>query len=199
LRWRCGSAGRCSKIRRDSPTDVWTIGHSTLALEEFVGILQAHRVQAVADVRRYPASRRWPHFAGPALNATLKTCDIDYLWIPALGGRRIPLPESPNTAWRSASFRGYADHMETEEFAEGLQALLCLIYGQRTALMCAEAVWWRCHRALISDVLRWLGLKVQHIHGPTSSIPHPYSSAASIVNGQLSYAIPSAPAQVGSS
>jgi uncharacterized protein (DUF488 family) len=173
----------------DGP-DVWTVGHSTRTLDEFLELLQAHRIQAIADVRRYPGSRRWPHFAGPALSASLASCDIDYLWLPELGGRRAPLPESRNTAWRSASFRGYADHMDTEAFAEGLHPLLVLIYGQRTAVMCAEALWWRCHRALLADVLRWLGFRVHHIQSSTSSAPHPYSSAARIVDGRLTYAPP---------
>jgi uncharacterized protein (DUF488 family) len=138
-------------------------------------------------VRRYPGSRRWPHFAGPSLSASLSARDIDYLWLPKLGGRRTPLPDSRNTAWRSASFRGYADHMETEEFAEGLQSLLGCVYGQRTALMCAEALWWRCHRALVADVLRWLGHRVCHIQSLTATVVHPYSSAARIVGGRLSY------------
>jgi uncharacterized protein (DUF488 family) len=124
------------------------------------------------------------------LAAALKSRDIDYLWLPKLGGRRTPLPDSGNTAWKSASFRGYADHMETEAFAEGLDALLELVYGQRTALMCAEALWWRCHRALLADVLRWLGFRVHHIQSSTSSVLHPYSSAARIVRGSLTYAPP---------
>ncbi|HEY7635717.1 MAG TPA: DUF488 domain-containing protein [Gemmatimonadales bacterium] len=173
----------------DEP-EVWTVGHSTRSLDAFLALLQAHEIQAVADVRRYPGSRRWPHFAGPALSASLASQDIDYLWLPQLGGRRQPLPNSHNTSWRSASFRGYADHMETETFATGLQALQSLIHGQRTAVMCAEALWWRCHRALISDVLYWLGYRVYHIQSLTSTEPHPYSSAASIVGGRLSYGPP---------
>jgi uncharacterized protein (DUF488 family) len=169
---------------------VWTIGHSTRTLDQFLALLQAHGIQVVADVRRYPGSRRWPHFAGPALAAALSVRDIDYLWLPELGGRRTPLPDSRNTAWRNASFRGYADYMETEAFAEGLHALLILVYGQHTAVMCAEALWWRCHRALVADVLRWLGLRVHHIQTSTSTEPHPYSSAARIVDGRLTYAPP---------
>lgn len=170
--------------------DVWTVGHSTRSLDQFLALLEAHGIQAVADVRRYPASRRWPHFAGTALSESLGSRDIDYLWLPELGGRRTPVPGSHNTAWRSASFRGYADYMETDAFAEGLQALLALIHGQRTAVMCAEALWWRCHRALVADVLRWLGLRVHHIQSSTSTVPHPYSSAARIVEGGLSYTLP---------
>ena len=188
LRWRCGSADRCSNVSAPAEgPDVWTIGHSTRTLDEFLALLHAHRIQAIADVRRYPGSRRWPHFAGAALAASLRSRDIEYLWLPELGGRRTPLPHSRNTGWRSASFRGYADHMESEVFAEGLQALLVLIYGQRTALMCAEALWWRCHRALLADLLRWLGLRVHHIQSLTSTVLHPYSSAARIQGGCLTY------------
>jgi uncharacterized protein (DUF488 family) len=179
--------GAVALARLPQRPDVWTIGHSTRSLDEFLALLHAHRIQAVADVRRYPGSRRWPHFAGPALAAALKSRDIDYLWLPKLGGRRTPLPDSHNTAWRSASFRGYADHMETEVFAEGLNALLALLYGQRTALMCAEALWWRCHRSLLADLLRWLGFEVHHIQSLTSTVPHAYSSAARIVGGRLTY------------
>jgi uncharacterized protein (DUF488 family) len=124
------------------------------------------------------------------LAAALKSRDIDYLWLPELGGRRTPLPDSRNTAWKSASFRGYADYMETESFAEGLDALLGLVYGQRTALMCAEALWWRCHRALLADVLRWLGFKVRHVQSRTSAVHHPYTSPARIVRGCLTYVPP---------
>jgi uncharacterized protein (DUF488 family) len=183
-------APRAGAVAPSDGPDVWTIGHSTRTLDEFLALLQAHGIQVVADVRRYPGSRRWPHFAGPALAAALSARDIDYLWLPKLGGRRTPLPDSRNTAWRSASFRGYADHMETEAFAEGLHALLILIYGQHTAVMCAEALWWRCHRALVADVLRWLGLRVHHIQTSTTTVPHPYSSAARIVDGRLTYAPP---------
>jgi uncharacterized protein (DUF488 family) len=180
-------APRAGGVNPADGPEVWTIGHSTRTLDEFLALLQAHRIQAVADVRRYPGSRRWPHFAGAALAASLRSRDIDFLWLPVLGGRRTPLPDSRNTAWRSASFRGYADHMETEAFAEGLHALLVLIYGQRTAVMCAEALWWRCHRALLADVLRWLRLRVHHIQTSTTTEAHPYTSAARIVGDRLIY------------
>ncbi len=168
---------------------VWTIGHSTRPLDRFLELLTAHRIEAVADVRRYPGSRRWPQFGSDSLAATLETRGLAYVWFPELGGRRQPLPDSPNTAWRSSAFRGYADHMATEAFANGLVALLNVSLGLRTAIMCAEAVWWRCHRGLIADVLRWLGFEVCHILGPGSSAPHPYTRAARIVDGRLSYQV----------
>ena len=166
---------------------LWTVGHSTRSLDDFLGLLIAHDLEMLADVRRYPGSRRWPHFAREPLAESLAGRGIGYESFPELGGRRQPRPDSPNTAWRSAAFRGYADYMATEEFAEGLARLADLVCGLRTAIMCAEAVWWRCHRALIADVLRWTGFEVYHIMGPASSIPHPYTSAARITDGLLSY------------
>lgn len=166
---------------------VWTIGHSTRPLQGFLDLLAGNRIEAVADVRRYPGSRRWPHFAREQLAPALEDRRLVYMWLPELGGRRTPRPESPNTAWRSAAFRGYADYMATEPFADGLGRLVNLVYGLRTAIMCAESLWWRCHRGLIADVLRWLGIQVVHIMGPGLTAPHPFTSAASIVGGRLSY------------
>jgi uncharacterized protein (DUF488 family) len=166
---------------------VWTIGHSTRPLEGFLDLLAGNRIEAVADVRRYPGSRRWPHFAREPLEIELENRGIAYQWFPELGGRRTPIPDSANTAWRSAAFRGYADYMATEAFAEGLIRLVNLASGLRTAIMCAEAVWWRCHRGLIADVLRWLEFEVVHILGPSSTSSHPYTTAARIVGGRLSY------------
>src|SRR5690606_11927164 len=125
--------------------------------------LDAHRIEAVADVRRFPGSRRLPQFQQDALAGALEAHGIGYLWIPSLGGRRRPTPDSPNTGWRHPAFRGYADHLATAEFADGLFELLMLAGGLRTAVMCAEVLWWRCHRRLISDVLTSLGVDVLHI------------------------------------
>jgi uncharacterized protein (DUF488 family) len=172
----------------DAANTVWTIGHSTRPLESFLDLLAQNGVEAVADVRRYPGSRRWPHFAQEPLARTLADCGLVYLWFPDLGGRRKPMSSSPNTAWRSSSFRGYADYMATEAFAEGLHRLVNLAYGLRTAVMCAESLWWRCHRGLIADVLRWHRFEVIHILGPHSTASHPYTAAARIVRGRLSYA-----------
>ena len=166
---------------------VWTIGHSTRPLEGFIELLAENSIEAVADVRRYPGSRRWPHFAREPLAMALEKRGLVYMWLPELGGRRTPRSDSLNTAWRSAAFRGYADYMETAPFAEGLDRLVNLASGQRTAVMCAEALWWRCHRGLIADVLRCLKFEVIHILGPGSTAPHPYTAAARIVHGRLSY------------
>jgi len=172
------------------PATVWTIGHSTRTLEEFLGLLVEYRIEAIADVRRFPGSRRHPHFASDALAATLPAHGLAYQWIPRLGGRRKVQPGSPNTAWRNASFQGYADYTATAEFAEGLAELLKLAASRRTALMCAEAVWWRCHRSIIADVLKLRGIEVIHIIDATHTTVHPYTSPARIENGRLNYAAP---------
>ena len=172
---------------------IWTIGHSTRTLEEFLGLLDEYGIEAIADVRRFPGSRRYPYFASEALAESLPAHGIAYRWLPELGGRRKVQPGSPNTAWRNASFQGYADHLAGPEFATGLEKLLDLAAERRTSLMCAEAVWWRCHRSLIADVLKLRGIEVVHIIVAKHTTVHPYTSAARIVDGQLSYA----PAQAG--
>jgi uncharacterized protein (DUF488 family) len=168
---------------------IWTIGHSTRPLAVFLGLLGEYRIEAIADVRRFPASRRYPYFAREALTATLPAHGIAYRWLPQLGGRRRAQPDSPNTAWRNASFRGYADHLASTEFGEGLHALFALCAQQRTALMCAELLWWRCHRSLIADVLRLRGIEVIHIVDTAHSTVHPYTSPARIVDGRLTYTL----------
>lgn len=169
---------------------IWTIGHSTRPMDEFLQLLAHYRLEAVADVRRFPGSRRQPQYAQATLPNTLAAHDIAYRWLPALGGRRRPLPDSPNVVWRNASFRGYADHIASAEFAGGLDELLEFSSRQRTTLMCAEAVWWRCHRALIADVLRARGIEVMHILDARHAVLHPYTAPARIVGGLLSYAAP---------
>src|SRR5690606_9950030 len=155
-----------------APT-IWTVGHSTLEWEAFLELLRAHGIGAIADVRRYPGSRRYPWFASDALARALPQAGIGYRWLPQLGGRRAPRPDSLNTAWRNAGFRGYADLMASTEFGEGLAAALELAATQRTALMCAEAVWWRCHRRLLSDLLQHRGWQVLHILDAGPAQPHP--------------------------
>ncbi|MEO5830205.1 MAG: DUF488 domain-containing protein [Rhodanobacter sp.] len=170
------------------PATIWTIGHSTRTLEAFLALLGEYRIEAIADVRRFPASRRYPHFASEAMAASLPAVGVAYQWIPKLGGRRKVQPDSPNTAWRNASFQGYADYTATTEFAEGLAELLKLAAGKRTAMMCAEVVWWRCHRSIVSDVLKLRGIEVIHIIDATHTTEHPYTSPARIVADRLSYA-----------
>ena len=177
-----------SAARSETDVTIWTIGHSTRPLKTFLALLTQYRLEAVADVRRFPGSRRQPQFAREALASALARAGMAYHWLPQLGGRRRPRTNSRNTTWRNASFRGYADHIDSGEFAEGLKQLLELAADQRTTVMCAELLWWRCHRALISDVLCVQGIEVVHILDETHAIVHPYTSPARIVHGRLSYA-----------
>ena len=166
---------------------VWTVGHSTHGGEEFVEILKAHGVQVLVDVRTFPGSRRYPQFNREALSESLAQAGIEYKHEPRLGGRRAPRADSHNTAWRNAQFRGYADHMETAVFKKGVEDLLELASDARVAVMCAEAVWWRCHRSLIADYLKAKGHTVLHIIDQKKIEEHPFTSAALIVEGELSY------------
>ena len=166
---------------------VSTIGHSTRSAEKFVHLLLKNQVQLLIDVRSYPSSRRLPHFNRETLSSFLSQHGIEYRHLPRLGGRRKPNPDSKNVAWNNASFRAYADYMETEEFEAGVRELLEVAREKRTAIMCAEAVWWRCHRSLISDYLKSIGVTVTHILSEGKLETHPYTSAASIVEGALSY------------
>lgn len=150
--------------------------------------MQAQRIKVVADVRLLPGSKRHPHFDKEKLAKSLEEHGIRYEHFPELGGRRKAKKDSPNTAWRNESFRGYADHMETAEFAKGVAHLQQLADRDgATAIMCAEALWWKCHRSLISDYLKTAGAEVIHIFDASTIVLHPFTSAAKIVNGKLNY------------
>jgi uncharacterized protein (DUF488 family) len=164
-----------------------TIGHSTRSAEDFVALLKENRIQVLADVRRFPASRRYPHFNAENLRALFSQHSIEYEHFPDLGGRRTALKDSPNTAWRNEAFRGYADYMMTEDFTRAAHRLLDIAAHRRTAVMCAESLWWQCHRALVADYAKVRGVKVLHILGRGKIEEHPYTSAARVVDGQLSY------------
>ena len=167
---------------------IWTIGHSTRSIDDFVSLLEEHGIKLLADVRSLPGSKRYPQFNREALAESLNAHGIRYEHFPELGGRRKPNADSRNTAWRNASFRGYADYMETQQFPKGVERLLDLAReAGPTVIMCAEAVWWRCHRALISDYLKARGVEIVHILDANKTEPHPFTSAAHIVKGQLSY------------
>jgi uncharacterized protein (DUF488 family) len=172
----------------EAPIEIWTVGHSRHSLEDFVALLKKHRLEAVADVRRFAVSRRHPHFNEMELSKRLANEGIEYVSFANLGGRRRPLPDSPNSRWRNESFRGYADFMLTAEFERALENLLALAAQKRAAIMCAELLWWRCHRALISDYLKANGLKVTHILGLEKTEEHPYTSASRLEAGKLTYA-----------
>lgn len=159
-------------MRLTSPELALTIGHSTRELDEFLALLQAHGVGHVADVRRFPGSRRHPHFGREALAAALAATGIGYTHFRELGGRRAPVSDSSNRALRHTAFRGYADHMQTPSFAQAMEALLALIRGQRVAVMCAEARPEQCHRRLLADALVARGARVEHIHAREQRVPH---------------------------
>jgi len=166
---------------------IYTIGHSTHPIELFISMLQSFSIQLVADIRSYPGSRRYPQFNKDNLENSFQQAGIKYIHLKELGGRRKPLPNSINTNWRNEAFRGYADYMQTDEFKNAVAKLEDLASTQRTAYMCSEAVWWRCHRALVSDYLKVRGWKVMHMMGVGKSEEHPYTSAAKVVNGKILY------------
>ncbi|HEX7190163.1 MAG TPA: DUF488 domain-containing protein [Thermoanaerobaculia bacterium] len=164
---------------------IFTIGHSTRELDELVALLRENGIERLADIRRYPGSRRYPHFSRDALSQTLPAEEIEYIHVPALGGRRKPLPDSPNAAWRNEQFRAYADHMATDEFRIAVDALLAS--PKRTCVMCAEAVPWRCHRNLLADDLTRRGVEVFHILGPRSIQRHVLNSHARLERDRVVY------------
>jgi len=172
--------------RTNSPT-IWTIGHSTRSIDEFIALLNQCAIRALADVRRFPGSRRYPQFNQDNLSKSLGAASIAYVHFPELGGRRKARPDSPNTAWRNEAFRGYADYMTTADFRGAIQRLLEVAKHNRTAILCAEAVWWQCHRALIADYLKADSYKIIHILGSGKTQEHPFTSAARLVDGRLSY------------
>ena len=167
--------------------EIWTIGHSTHTADEFLALLQSFRITNLADIRNYPGSRRFPHFNSDALKPFLEENNIQYHHLKSLGGRRKPVSGSVNTAWRHPAFRGYADYMSSTEFTQGVLDLIDITKNGRTVYMCSEAVWWSCHRALLSDYLKIRGYTVQHIMAGHKATEHPYTSAARIVNGILRY------------
>jgi uncharacterized protein (DUF488 family) len=172
------------------PAALWTIGHSTLPVETFIAHLRAHGIGQLVDVRRHAGSRRHPQFNPDALDASLAAAGVRYVALPDLGGRRKMRADSQNTAWRNASFRGYADYMETPQFAAALQQLAVLAAAAPAAVMCAESLWWRCHRSLIADAFKAAGTVVWNIGSDGRAGEHPFTGAARIVQGELSYGDP---------
>jgi len=166
---------------------VVTVGHSTRTLEAFTHLLQTHEVKQVVDVRTVPRSRHNPQFNHETLPDDLKVAGIEYLHLPGLGGLRHPRPDSENLGWRNASFRGFADYMETVEFENHLGKLIELAQSKRTALMCAEALPWRCHRSLIADALEVRGIKADHILSSTDLQPHRMTPFAQVNGTRLVY------------
>lgn len=169
-----------------SPT-IFTIGHSTHPWPEFLEMLQAHHVAAIADVRQFPGSRRYPHFNAEVLTRALPLAGIEYLTFRNLGGRRKPWPDSPNNGWRNASFRGYADFMQTPQFTEAIDELKSAARIRTTAIMCSEAVPWRCHRSLIADALLVRGWTVMDIFDSHTAKPHALTPFAVVREIQIVY------------
>jgi uncharacterized protein (DUF488 family) len=184
-------SGPCPAARMGAVAErrpVFTIGHSTHAIQAFIALLERHRVELVADVRRFPASRRHPQFGADALRRSLADAGIDYMSLgEELGGRRRARPDSDNAGWRSGQFRGYADHMASDEFAQGLVGLEAAAAARPVAIMCAEATWRRCHRQLIADALVAHGWRVLHIGRDGRLEPHELTSFAAIEEGSVSY------------
>ncbi|HMI57682.1 MAG TPA: DUF488 domain-containing protein [Gemmatimonadaceae bacterium] len=166
---------------------LWTIGHSTHPIDELLDILGAHGITRIADVRRFPGSRAHPQFNPDALGASLAERGIAYTPMPELGGRRKPRPDTTHTAWHNESFRGYADYMDTPEFAAAAEELASLAREDRVAAMCAEGVWWRCHRSMIADYFKANGWTVLHILGMGEAKEHPYTAVAKVEGGMLTY------------
>jgi uncharacterized protein (DUF488 family) len=169
---------------------IYSIGHSTRPIEEFIGILEAHGIGLIADVRTIPRSRRNPQFNSDALETTLQASGIGYAHLKGLGGLRHAKKDSVNRGWENASFRGFADHMQTEEFEESLSALIALAKERPAAVMCAEAVPWKCHRSLIADALFVRGITVLHIMSRTSVRPHALTPWAEVKGTSLTYPAP---------
>ena len=164
---------------------IYTIGHSTRSSEELLALLDEAEVKLVADVRAFPSSRRNPQFNRDALSAWLPDAGIEYTHLPGLGGRRDPVPGSPNGGWRERAFQGYADHMASDEFQQALAQLEAAGRQAPTAIMCAEAVWWRCHRRLISDALVARGWRVEHLGIGSGRSVHELTPFAVVDSGGL--------------
>jgi uncharacterized protein (DUF488 family) len=166
---------------------IYSVGHGTRQIEEFVDLLRAADVKTLADVRSAPGSRRHPQFGQAALAASLTEAGIEYVHLPGLGGRRDAAPDSPHVALKVDAFRGYADHMSTDEFAADHAHLVAIARERTTAFMCAETLWWRCHRRLLSDRLTVDGWDVVHLLAPGKSEPHRLWDVARVVEGRLVY------------
>ncbi|NLX99684.1 MAG: DUF488 domain-containing protein [Rhodopirellula sp.] len=172
---------------------IFTIGHSSHRMGTFVWLLRKHGIEALVDIRRFPGSRKHPHFCRESLSASLQEEDIEYHWLEALGGRRNRKktdPPSPNPGLRDQSFRNYADYMATDGFQQGVAKLLAIVRNRRTAIMCAEGLYWQCHRRLVSDYLLANGVSVQHIFPNGEVKPHSLTAGAKIESGGVTYPAP---------
>lgn len=186
-RTKAAGPGRKRKLRPEPSPIVLTIGHSTRTLEEFIGLLRAHEATLVVDVRTVPRSRHNPQFNKTSLPRALKKAGLGYVHIPGLGGLRHAKRDSLNVGWRNSSFRGFADYMQTQEFEQSLVELIRLMKQNRMALMCAEAVPWRCHRSLIADALLVRGIRTEDILNPTCRQVHTLTRFAKVRGTKLTY------------
>jgi uncharacterized protein (DUF488 family) len=174
-------------MKDNSSNSIWTIGHSTRSIQEIEQILKSFSIEVLVDVRSYPGSNRYPHFNKENLEVYFPNKNIEYIHLKDLGGRRKTNPSSKNTLWRHPSFRAYADYMETDDFKEGIRVLERIALERRAAYMCSEAVWWKCHRSMISDYLKSIGWSVSHIMSTEKETAHRYTAPAQIINGELCY------------
>jgi len=187
---------KAGAAKEDLSPVVLTIGHSTRTINEFIGLLQAHRAKCVVDVRTVPRSRHNPQFSKDSLPGSLKNAGVGYVHVPGLGGLRHAKRDSPNVGWRNASFRGYADYMQTPEFEQSLEELIRLAKQERIAIMCAEAVPWRCHRSLIADALLVRGIRTEDIMSSTRRQVHVLTPFAKVRGTSITYpaeVLPSTP------
>lgn len=182
---------------KEMSSQLFTIGHSTHSLDEFMALLARHDIKVLADIRRFPGSRKFPHFNRDRLASALPEVGIEYYWLEALGGRRNPKSNGPsrNLGLRNESFRNYADYMLTEAFRQGVKQLLAIAADKPTAFMCSESVFWRCHRRLVSDYLLARGIIVQHIMPSGELRPHTLTEGARIEDEAVTYP----PAEAGQS
>jgi uncharacterized protein (DUF488 family) len=166
---------------------IFTVGHSTLPIDQFIALLTTYGIQRLADVRTVPRSRHNPQFNADSLTRSLAAADIEYFPMPELGGLRKPRKDSPNAGWRNSSFRGYADYMQSAEFAAAVDELIAVGRDKRVAIMCAEAVPWRCHRSLVADALNVRGVPVEEILSPSSHRPHKLTPFAHVEGRTVTY------------
>jgi uncharacterized protein (DUF488 family) len=166
---------------------IFTIGHSTLPIERFIAVLESYGIERLVDIRTIPRSRHNPQFNDTALVTSLQEQHLEYVLFKALGGLRHPRKDSPNTGWRNEGFRGFADYMQTEEFGAALAVLICISRKKRTAIMCAEAVPWRCHRSLVADALSVRGVRVIEILSESSWRMHPLTPFARVDGARITY------------
>jgi uncharacterized protein (DUF488 family) len=171
---------------------IFSIGHSTHPIEKFLTLLARHEIRILADVRSFPASRRWPHFNRDELKNSVERAGIEYVWLKSIGGRRHAVdPVSPHTAWKLPAFRSYADYADTDDFESGLEELIALAERNATAYMCSEGLWWRCHRRIISDHLLVRGWLVTHIMPNGKLVDHSLPGFARVSKGRLIYDVTS--------